>query len=326
MASAFKVNSVRGPGRREIERDELETVTPSALSLSLDGRIGRLRYLAYSWPMMVLSGLAILAAVIPKTPSMVKSREMLLIPLGVLFVLWIWTMLRLMALRLHDVNRSAKWVLVLLLLPGVGAVMGGPQMVPICTSMFWIVSLLLIVWPGSDGYNDYGPPAGPNTTLVKVGAGVVLALMALGVVGNIRYMQYARTGKLNAAASGAQGAGEEQSGSSSVQTPKEKVLAALRQSVQEISSTLPRKIDRVTTLTGAEVHGDTYKVYYSMDSSVQLDPSRKDGVERAAKQKICQGATRTLIDNGISVEYLYTFSASSAEQTMFVVVPAGSCN
>lgn len=301
-------------------------MTPSALSLMLDGRIGRLRYLAYSWPMMVLSGLAILAAVIPKTPGMVKSREMLLIPLAVLFVLWFWTMLRLMALRLHDVNRSAKWVLALLLLPGVGSVMGGPQMVPICSSVFWIVSLLLIVWPGSEGYNDYGPPAGPNTTLVKVGAGVVLALMALGVVGNIKYMQYARNGKLEAPASAAQDAAEEQPESDSVQAPKEKALAALRQSVQEILPTLPKKIDRVTTLTGAEVHGDTYKVYYSVDPSVHLDASRKDAAEQAAKQNICQSSTRTLIDNGITVEYHYTFSGSVGEQTMFVFVPAGSCN
>jgi uncharacterized membrane protein YhaH (DUF805 family) len=325
-AVALKVSSVRGPGRREIDHDELETVTPSALSLLIDGRIGRLRYLAYSWPMMVLSGLAILAAVIPKTPAMVKSREVLLIPLAVLFVLWICTMLRLMALRLHDVNRSAKWVLALLLLPAVGSVMGGPQMVPICSSVFWIVSLVLIIWPGSEGYNDYGPPAGPSTTLVKAGAGVILALMALAVVGNIKYMQYARNGKLNASASEAQGAAEEQPESSSVETPKEKALDALRQTVREISPTLPKKIDRVTTLTGAEVHGDTYKVYYSMDPSVHLDASRKDAAEQAAKQKICQGSTRTLIDNGITVEYHYTFSGSIGEQTMFVFVPAGSCN
>lgn len=325
-AVALNVNSVRGPGGREIDRDELETVTPGVLSLFIDGRIGRLRYLAYSWPMMVLSGLGILAAVVPKTPAMMKSREMLLIPVAVLFVLWFLTMLRLMALRLHDVNRSAKWVLALLFLPALGSVMGGPQMVPICSSVFWIVSLLLIIWPGSEGYNDYGPPAGPNTTLVKVGACVILALMTLGVVGNIKYMQYARNAKLNASASAAKGADEEQPESSSDQTPKEKALAALRQSVQEISPTLPKKIDRVTTLTGAEVHGDTYKVYYSMDPSVHMDSSRKDFADQAAKQKICQGSTRTLIDNGITVEYLYTFSESSAEQTMFVVVPAGSCN
>jgi uncharacterized membrane protein YhaH (DUF805 family)/ribosomal protein L37AE/L43A len=325
-AVALNVNSVRGPGGREIDRDELETVTPGAFSLLIDGRVGRMRYLAYSWPMMVWSGLAILAAIVPKTPAMMKYREMLLIPAIVLLVLWVWTVLRLMALRLHDVNRSAKWVLALLFLPALGSVLGGPQMVPICSGVFWIVSLLLIIWPGSEGYNDYGPPAGPNTTLVKIGAGVILALLALGVVGNIKYMQYARNAKLNASASEAQGAAEEQPDSSDVQTPKEKALAALRQSVQEISPTLPKKIDRVTTLTGAEVHGDTYKVYYSMDPSVHLDASRKDAAEQAAKQKICQGSTRTLIDNGITVEYHYTFSGSIGEQTMFVFVPAGSCN
>ena len=326
-AVALKVDGVRGPGRRIIDRDELETVTPGALSLSVDGRIGRLRYLAYSWPMMVWSGLGILGAVIlPKTPAMMKFREMLLVPLAVLLVLWVLTVLRLMALRLHDVNRSAKWVLALLLLPAVGSVMGGPQLVPICSGAFWIVSVLLIIWPGSEGYNDYGPPAGPNTTLVKVGAGIVLALMALAVVANIKYMQYARNGRLNASASGAQGAADEQPESSSVQTPKEKALAALRQTVQEISPTLPKKIDLVTTLTGVEVHGDTYKVYYSMDPSIHLDASRKAAAEQAAKQKICQSSTRTLIDNGITVEYHYTFSGSIGEQTMFVYVPAGSCN
>ncbi len=325
-AASPGVNSARGSSGRHIDRDELPTVTPSALSFSFDGRIGRLRYLAYSWPMLVLSGLGILAAVLPHSPGMVKFREMLVIPGIVLFVLWMLTMLRLMALRLHDVNRSAKWVLALLLLPGVLAVVGGPKMMPIGTGIFWIVTFLLIIVPGAQDYNDYGPPAGPNTTLVKLGAAVIIALMALGVVANIKYMQYVRSGKLNAALLRGQGAAGEQSGSSSLQSPKEKALAALRQSVQEITPTLPRRIDRVTTLTEAEVSGDTYKVSYSMDPSVQLDPSRKDMVEQAAKQQICRGATRPLIDNGITVEYLYSFSGSKGQETLFVLVPAGSCS
>ena len=319
---AIKISSVRGPGRREIDPDELETVTPSAFSVFIDGRIGRLRYLAYSWPPMILTGLGILAAVMPKTPGMVKFRETLLIPGAILIVLWIWTMLRSMALRLHDVNRSAKWVLALLLLPGLGRLMGGPQLVLVCSSAFWIVSLLLIIWPGSDGYNDYGPPAGPNTTLVKVGACAVLALMALSVVANVKYIQYARDHKLNASNSEARGGTGEQPAS----TTKEKALAALRQTVQELSPTLPKKIDWVTTLTGAEVRGDTYKVYYSMDPSVHLDANRKDAAEQVAKQKICQSSMRTHIDNGVTVEYVYTFSGSIGEQTLFVYVPAGSCN
>jgi uncharacterized membrane protein YhaH (DUF805 family) len=322
---AVKINTVRGPGRREVELDELETVTPSAFSLLFDGRIGRLRYLAYAWPLMVWSALGILAAIVPKTPGLMKARELLLIPVAVLLIVWIWMMLRLMALRLHDVNRSAKWILALLFAPGVGYLVGGPAMVPIGSSLFWIVSLLLMLWPGSEGYNDYGPPAGSNTTLVKVGAVVILALMAFGVFANIKYMQYARA-KLDASASAAQGAAGDQPESNSGQTPKENALAALRRTVQEMSPTLPKKIDRVTTLTGVEVRDDTYKVFYSMDPSVHLDASRKDAAEQAAKQTICQGPTRSLIDNGITVEYHYTFSGSVGEQTMFVYVPGGSCN
>ncbi len=322
-----RVNSVRGSGGRNIDRDELPTATPRVLSLSIDGRVGRLRYLAYSWPMMVWTGLGILAAVLPKTPGTVKVLEMLTIPAVVLIVLWFLTMLRLMALRLHDVNLSAKWVLALLLLPGVVTVVGGSKMMPIGTAIFWLVSLLLIIVPGAEDYNDYGPPAGPNTPLVKLGAAVVLGLMmAVAVIANIKYMQYVRSGRLKAALLQGQGATDEHPGSSSVQSPKEKALAALRQSVQEISPTLPRRIDRVTTLTEAEVSGDTYKVSYSMDPTVQLDASRKDMVEQAAKQQICRGATRTLIDNGITVDYLYSFSGSKGEETLFVLVPAGSCS
>ncbi len=314
---AREVNSGRGAGgSREINRDELETATPGAISLSMNGRIGRLRYLAYSWPLIVLSGLGMVAAVIHN-----KLAIMLMIPVG---VLWFWVSLRLMALRLHDVNRSAKWVLALVLLPGAGFAAGGPQIGTICAAIFWILALLLIVLPGSESDNDYGPPPGPNTTLVNVGGGIFLFFMALGVVGNIKYMKYMRSGKLNPLLSRAQGAADEQPGSG-VQSPKEKALAALRQTVREVSLTLPKKIDAVTTLTKAEVSGDTYKIYYSMDPGVQLDASRKGIVEQAAKLQICGSAKRILVDNGITVEYEYTFSGPSGREKMLVSVPSGSC-
>jgi uncharacterized membrane protein YhaH (DUF805 family) len=314
-AVAPNANSARGPGGRgEIDDDELETATPGVISLSFDGRIGRLRYLAYSWPVMALSGLGVLAAVMPK-----KSVATFVILVSILMVLWFWTSLRLMALRLHDVNRSAKWLLALLLLPGLGYAMGGQQMMPVFTVIFWIAALLLAVLPGSEGYNDYGPPAGSNTTLVKVGGGIFLALVAIGVVANIKYLQYVRSGKLTSAPSSAQGAAGDQPGS------KEKALAALSQSVQEISRTLPKQIDAVTTLTKVEVSGDIFRSYYMMDPRVHLDPSRKDVVEQAAKRQICGSSKRIMIDNGITVEYVYVFSGPSGAETMEVFVRGGSC-
>ena len=189
-------------GRPEIARDEWETFTPGVLSFSLQGRIGRLRYLAFSWPIMLLSGLGMAAAV--AGPLHKQSPNIgLLIIVG---VMWFWLSLRSMALRLHDVDRSAKWLLALLLLPGgFAALGGGQQMVAICGGLFWVIALLLVLLPGTEGDNDYGPPPGANTGLVKVGAALFLALMAVGVVANIKYMQYIRSGKLNSALATAPG-------------------------------------------------------------------------------------------------------------------------
>jgi len=42
-------------------------------------------------------------------------------------VLWMWVPLRLMALRMHDLNQSAKWLLALILFPGVFFALGKPS-------------------------------------------------------------------------------------------------------------------------------------------------------------------------------------------------------
>jgi hypothetical protein len=108
-------------------------------------------------------------------------------------------------------------------------------------------------------------------------------------------------------------------------SPHDKALAVLRDTVKEVSPTLPKKIDSVTTLTKVEASGNTYRIYYTMDPSVQLEASKKSSVEQSAKQQLCGSSKRVLIDNGITVEYVYTFSAPSGEEKMSVVVPSGSC-
>ena len=189
-------------GRLEIDRDGWETSTPGPISISLKGRIGRLRYLAFSWPIMALSGAGIVMAVLGPLRQQPPN-----IPLLVLVgVLWFWLSLRLMALRLHDVNRSAKWLLALLLLPGLSGALGGrPQLAAIGGGLFWLVALLLLILPGSEGDNDYGPPPEANTGLVKMGAVLLLALMAVGIVGNLKYMRYISSGKLHPALSSVPG-------------------------------------------------------------------------------------------------------------------------
>ena len=198
-------------GRQELDRGEWETSTPGVISLSLTGRVGRLRYMAYTWPIMALTMLGAAAAVLG--PLHKQSPN---IPLIILVgVLWFWLWLRLMALRLHDVNRSAKWLLALWLLPAVlAAVGGGQKMISIGGGLFWVVALLLNILPGTDGDNDYGPPPGPNTFVVKVGAVLFIAFTALAVVANIKYMQYIRSGKVHTSSlSNAPDTTQDQSGS-----------------------------------------------------------------------------------------------------------------
>jgi uncharacterized membrane protein YhaH (DUF805 family)/ribosomal protein L37AE/L43A len=174
---------------REEARDDFKTATPPLMSLSMTGRIGRLRYLAFACPMYLAAViLGMLAAVIV---PLQKTGGIVLVVLGV--VLCFWFMLRLMALRLHDLNLSAKWLLALLLLPAVGKVLGGSQLMLVAAALFWLAALGLLFVGGSKADNDYGPPPGENTSMVKAGAGVVLAIIALSVVVQIRLGQ---SGKL----------------------------------------------------------------------------------------------------------------------------------
>jgi uncharacterized membrane protein YhaH (DUF805 family)/ribosomal protein L37AE/L43A len=197
-AVVHKINTTPSTRKQEIVRDEWETSTPGPISLSLKGRIGRLRYLAFSWPIMALSALGIVMTALGPLRKQPPNIPLLIL----VMVLWFWFSFRLMALRLHDVNRSAKWLLTLLLLPALSGALGGrPQLAALGGGLFWVVALLLLVLPGSESDNDYGPPPETNTTWVKMGAVLLLALMALGVVANIKYMQYISSGKLHSAPS-----------------------------------------------------------------------------------------------------------------------------
>ena len=136
-------------------------------------------------------GAVILGMLVAIIVPLQKTGGILLVILGV--VLCLWFMLRLMALRLHDLNLTAKWLIALLLLPGVGKVLGGPQLMLVAAALFWLAALGLLFVGGSKADNDYGPPPGENTSMVKAGAGVVLAIIALSVVVQIKYGQ---SGKL----------------------------------------------------------------------------------------------------------------------------------
>ena len=191
------VRTAAARGKQETDHGDWDTATPGVVSLSFTGRIGRLRYMAYTWPIMALSAVGMAAAVLGPAHKTAPNVPLII----VVGILWFWLWLRLMALRLHDVNRSGKWLAALLLLPAVlAAVGGGQQMIGLGGGLFWIVALLLNIVPGTDGDNDYGPQPGPNTFLVKVGAALFIAFTAFAVYANIKYMEYVRSGKVQPSA------------------------------------------------------------------------------------------------------------------------------
>jgi uncharacterized membrane protein YhaH (DUF805 family) len=169
------------PGAASVAMGDFET--PSIFGLSLHGRIGRLRALAWSVPAVLpFAGISVVAALLM---SKFTALALVLALTGV--VLMFWFGLRLMVLRLHDINLSGKWILLFLLMSGAAGAAQKPVLIGAVSVVFWLcVFVTYYLVPGTDGDNHYGPPPEPNTPLVQVGAGVFLLFQLLGIYANIK--------------------------------------------------------------------------------------------------------------------------------------------
>ena len=173
-------DSVYAPPRA-IVRDFIAEIgeTPRCLGFSLRGRIGRLRYLAYSLPGYVVTFISVLMVGALNgrggSPSVGAVAGVVIIGL-----LGVFLSIRVVILRLHDLNRSAWWILLALVaavsLPflRVGVLFIG--------GLYLVASLALVFWPGSRQSNDYGSPPGPNTLWTVLGALVTIGLSLTGTV------------------------------------------------------------------------------------------------------------------------------------------------
>lgn len=139
-------------------------VLPSVAQLnpfSISGRIGRLRYLA--WSLVLMAAFVALMAVtgmVMALSEIAGGLLMIALAIGMLVV-----SVQIGAQRLHDVGWSA-WLLLL-------------NLVPLVNSVFWLLMLLI---PGNDGVNRYGPPAPPNSMPVKILAGLFIALVLGSII------------------------------------------------------------------------------------------------------------------------------------------------
>jgi uncharacterized membrane protein YhaH (DUF805 family) len=125
---------------------------------TVQGRIGRLRYLA--WSMILVFAATVVGGVCfaIMSASLIAGGLLGTVALVALIVVSI----QIGAQRLHDAGWSA-WLLLLNLVPVVGG----------------FFPILMIAIPGNGGPNSYGPPPPPNSKSVKVLATLWLLVLAL---------------------------------------------------------------------------------------------------------------------------------------------------
>ena len=136
---------------------------------TIHGRIGRLRYLAWTLvltvAMLVASGILATAGFAVATASPTAGIILGSLLGFALFVAIVWVSVQIGVQRLHDLGWSG-WLYLL-------------NLVPLVNSIF---PLLLLVLPGNTGANQYGAPPPRNSTAVKVLASLWLAFIPLMLI------------------------------------------------------------------------------------------------------------------------------------------------
>jgi len=142
---------------------------------ALHGRLGRVRYMAYisvCWLFTVVAISLVTAVYIPLLHGDAKDPLFHLLTI-VMYLPMLFYAFVLAKRRLHDVNRSGK-LSVLLLVP----------------LLNFAVSLYLLFASGTDGDNDYGPPAVPNTTALVIGGAILPVVMIVGILAAVAIPAY----------------------------------------------------------------------------------------------------------------------------------------
>lgn len=136
---------------------------------SLDGRIGRVRYLGWTMATLLLAGLVSLIAMGVVLISPVLG-SLLMLPL---VIAWVVVSIQIGVQRLHDMGWSG-WLWLL-------------NFVPVANT---VLALLLLLMPGHAAANRYGPPPPPNSRGVVALAWSALLIPLLGILAAISIPAY----------------------------------------------------------------------------------------------------------------------------------------
>lgn len=137
--------------------------------LGVSGRIGRVRYLGWLMAMT----LCFIPIMLIGTGIAAMSSTLAMLALGIVSIAAVVIGIFIGVQRLHDIGWSG-WLLLVHLIPVVGSVF----------------ALLMLIIPGTQGVNRYGPPPPPNSTAVKVLAWLFLLVPVTGIVAAIAIPQY----------------------------------------------------------------------------------------------------------------------------------------
>lgn len=131
---------------------------------SSEGRIGRLRYLAWS----MAAGLIHAALSGVMTFALAGSAMFMLFSI-VAFVVMLWFSVIIGVKRCHDMNISGWWTL---------------------TIIFPLIVFVWIFVPGSKTANQYGPPPPPNNWGVRILALLFPVFFAIGIIAAVALPAY----------------------------------------------------------------------------------------------------------------------------------------
>jgi uncharacterized membrane protein YhaH (DUF805 family) len=167
------INPYQRPGAAVADGDEPE-VQPVRI-FGASGRIGRVRYIAYSagLPFLIVAAVAVVAGLLERV---LGAGGSLAVPLligayGLALVICVLLTIQ----RCHDFDVTG-WLSIVFLL------------VPLAVLLLWFI-------PGTRGANRFGPPTEPNSALAVIGALVLPLLVAGGILAAIAipaYQDYAK--------------------------------------------------------------------------------------------------------------------------------------
>lgn len=132
---------------------------------SAQGRIGRLRYLAYATVASLVHGMVSGVLAVGLASSTTALAAASLLALAVLLWFSVITGIK----RCHDIGISGWWTL---------------------TSIIPVIVFAWIFWPGSRGANRFGPPPPPNNWGVRI-LGLILPVVCfVGLLAAVAIPQY----------------------------------------------------------------------------------------------------------------------------------------